>query len=176
METEFEVKILDIDVDKIRETLGKIGAKKICIRNMRRYTYDFPDKDPNKWIRLRDDGEKVMLTIKEIHNEKIDGTKETEIVVNDFEVTHEIMNKLGYEFKNYQENKRESYLLDGVNIEIDFWPKISPYLEIEGKNAEEVESTVKKLGFSMKQTSTANTFVIFEKHGIDLLKTKVLKF
>ena len=37
-----------------------------------------------------------------IDESKIDGTKELEIIVDDFEKTNEILNKLGYEYRAYQ--------------------------------------------------------------------------
>ena len=92
MKTEFEVKILDIDVEKIKHKLEEIGAKKIAERNMRRYVYDLTmDReigDCAKWIRLRDNGTQTTLTVKEIHSDKIGGTKEIEIEVGDFETTN----------------------------------------------------------------------------------------
>lgn len=176
METEFEVKILDINVEAIKKKLESLGAKKIMDRNMRRYVYDIGQKGSNKWIRLRDQGDKTTLTIKEIHNDEIDGTKEAEVTVADFDKTNIILIKLGFQPKAYQENKRISYELDGVQIEIDFWPKIPPYLEIEGKNAEEIERVVKKLGFNMSQTTSINTDYVYEKYGLNIYDYKELKF
>lgn len=176
MSTEYEVRILEIDVEKIVLKLNSIGAKKIITRNMKRYVYDFIPKKNNSWIRLRYDGEKATLAIKEIQNENIDGTKETEVLVNDFDTTNIILNKLGYSPKGYQENKRMSYVLDGVEIEIDYWPKIPAYLEIEGKSVEEVEKMVKKLGFEMSDTTTLDPKKIYEKYGISLEEIKELRF
>lgn len=78
------------------------------------------------------------------------------------------MEKLGYKHKAYQENKRISYLLDGVEIEIDFWPLIPPYLEVEGKSIQEVELMVEKLGYNMEQTTSINTKKVYEKYEVDL--------
>jgi len=49
------------------------------------------------------------LTIKEIISDSIDGTKEIEVEVSDFEDTNLILEKMGYKFKSYQENKRTSF-------------------------------------------------------------------
>jgi len=176
METEFEVRILEIKPEKIIKKLEKIGAKKIIERNMKRYVYDFTPKQAGSWIRLRDDGQKITLAIKEITNDNIDGTKELEIKVDDFTKTNELLEKLGYKNKGYQENKRTTYELDGVEIDIDEWPKIPPYMEIEGKTKEEVEKTVKKLGYTMNDTTGINNIKIYKKYGINLDKIKTLKF
>ncbi len=176
MQTEFEVKILDVNVDEIKTKLNSLGAKFIKEKFQRRLTYDFTPIKEGSWVRLRTDGKKTTLCIKEIHNDLIDGTKELEIVVDDFEKTNLILEKLGYSHKAYQENKRISYTLDDVEIEIDFWPKIPPYVEIEGKSVEEVEKMVKKLGFQMSQTTSLNTESIYSIYCIDERKIKELKF
>jgi len=176
MKTEFEVKILNINVEEIKKKLECIGAVMVKDRNMKRYVYDIDPNRENYWIRLRDNGEKVTLTVKEIHDETIEGTKEAEVVVGDFDGTHLILNKLGFVARAYQENKRISYVLDDVEIEIDFWPKIPPYIEIEGKSKEDVSKVVKLLGYKMEDTTSKNTDLIYEMHGINIYDFKELKF
>ena len=176
MDTEFEAKILDIDVNTIISKLESLGAKKIKEKEQKRYVYDFSPKKENSWVRLRTDGEKTTLAIKEIENHEIDGTKELEVVVDDFEKTNAILEKLGYNHKGYQENKRISYILDDVEIEIDSWPKIPPYLEVEGKSIQDVEKIVKLLGYEMSQTTSINTTEVYKKYGINIQDIKELKF
>lgn len=175
METEIECRILEIDPEEIQQRLLKIGAEKITERSMRRYVYDMIPKVEGTWVRLRDNGEKTTLTIKEIKNDKIDGTQEIEIDVGDFEKTNTILNKLKYNHKAYQENKRISYKFKNVEIEIDFWPKIPPYIEFEAKSVEEIEEVVNLLGFKMSDTTTLHNLKIYEKYGINLHKHKELK-
>lgn len=177
MDTEYEVKILDVDVEKIKKKLGEIGAKKYLEREMRRYVYDIDPQDQSRWIRLRDNGEKTTLTIKKIENDGIDGTKEAEVIVNDFNKANLLLNELGFFHKAYQENKRISYRLDGVKIEIDFWPKIPPYVEIESESQEETERVVKMLGYELTQTTSMGvTKVYAERYGINIHDYKELKF
>jgi adenylate cyclase class 2 len=145
MQTEYEVKILDVDVEEIKKKLEGIGAEKYLEREMRRYVYDIDPADQSRWIRLRDNGEKITLTIKKIENDNIDGTKEIEVKVDDFDKTNLLLNELGFFHKAYQENRRISYRLDGVKIEIDFWPKIPPYVEVEGASEEEIRKLLKCL-------------------------------
>jgi hypothetical protein len=51
------------------------GCKRVCLD---RYVYDIDSGDPSKWIRLRDTGAQVTLTVKEIEHDGIDGAVETE--------------------------------------------------------------------------------------------------
>lgn len=176
METEIECRILEIDPEQIQQKLLEIGAEKIAERKMKRYVYDIDSNNKHSWIRLRDNGEKTTLTIKEIHTDEIDGTKEIEVDVGDFEKTNTILNKLKYEHKAYQENKRISFKFKNVEIEIDFWPKIPPYVEFEAPSIEEIEEVVNLLGFNMSNTTCLNNLKIYEKYGISLHDNKDLRF
>jgi len=179
METEYEVKILDINIEDIQNKLKKIKATKIAERSMKRLVYDIKlDKTEHlgKWIRLRDNGKKITLTIKEIVHKGIDGTKETEIEVSDFEKTDQFIRLLGFEPQAYQENKRISYKLGNIEFEIDSWPKIPPYLEIEGKSIQEVEKAIKLLGFKPEDATSIGVTDVYEKYGLDIHEFKELKF
>jgi len=176
MQIEYEVKILDIDVDNIEKKLLDLWAKFLGEKFQKRYVYDFNPINPNKWIRLRQKWDKVELTVKEILDDSITWTREIETTVGDFETTNLLLNELWYKAKAYQENKRRSYILDWVEIEIDFWPLIPVYMEIEGKNEKEVEQIVKKLGYSMSDTTSINTTKVYDKYWINLSEIKELKF
>ena len=162
MKEEIEVKILDIDVSTIFSVLEKSGAKKVRERLMKRYVYDIPGK-PFSWIRLRSDEQKTTLAVKKAID-KTGKTYEIETEVSDFEGMKLVLQHLGYEPRAYQENARISYRLDSVEIELDFWPGIPPYLEIEAQSEQEIKETVAKLGFKMSQTIRENTAIIYKKH------------
>ena len=112
MHKEYECTILEIDT-KFISKLENMGAKKIGEYFQKRYVYEFNPINENKWIRLRTNGIKTTLAIKEVINKnEIGGTNEIEIEVSDFENTNNILKELGYVARNYQENKRIKYLLD----------------------------------------------------------------
>ena len=177
MHTEFEARVLDINKELVIKKLEELGAKKIAEFDYKRRVYNFNPPTDHKWIRLRTNGTKTTLTIKELVDTTIDGTKEMEIEVSNFEETDKILNELGYVSHTYQENKRTRYVLDGVEIDIDTWPYIPTYVEIEGKNAEEVESTIEKLNLDKtKQTSIDVQGVFKEFYNIDIAKMPIVKF
>ena len=178
MAKEREVTILNIDEKDFVRKLLNYGAVKKEEFLQRRYTYDFNPILPNKWIRLRTNGKKTTLTIKEIKDKTaIDGTMELETVVGDFDVMNDILKELGYSYRNYQENYRIIYLMDNVEISIDSWPLIPTYAEIEGKINEDVVMALEKLGYTLKDATTLDVTSIYnEIYGIDLLKIKELKF
>ena len=114
---------------------------------------------------------------KDVTEKTIDGTKELEIVVDDFDKTNEILNELGYTPKGLQENKRIKYNLNGVEIDIDTWPKIPTYLEIEGKDETEVYNTLDILGISKDRITTLDVQSIYKDvYNIDIIKNPNLSF
>lgn len=177
MNIEKELTILEIERKEIEDKLNKMGAIKKGDYLQKRLVYDFNPKQSNKWIRLRTNGEVTTLTIKEvIDNKKIDGTKELEIEVSDFNKTNLILNELGYNFRNYQENLRTIYLIDNVEISIDTWPLIPTYMEIEGKSNEDVLEVLNKINPDKDKITTLDVESIYKTiYGIDVMKIKELK-
>lgn len=173
---EHEIKVLDIDIENIKTLLHKLWAQEIWTKFFRRYVYDMNPADPHKWIRLRTDGEKSTLTIKHIiQPDAIDGVQEWEVEVSDFQQTHFILEQLWYQAKWYQENKRESFLYNNCSIDIDSWPLIPPYLEIEWENKNSILSTLKELNFDNEVTSE-NTTQIYLKYGLNITDYPILSF
>ena len=175
MHTEYEVRILEIDVEKVIEKLESLKATKEWNCNKKRYVYDFIPKVDSKWIRLRTNGQKTTLTIKNVVSSEIDGTQELEIEVDNFERTNLILKELGYEAKSFQENRRIQYILNGVEIDIDYWPQIPTYMEIEGPSEEAVYHVVNVLGFSKEDCTSQDVDNIYKSYGIDLSEIEDLK-
>ncbi len=177
MHIEFEARVLEINKDELEKRLKELGAQKIADFDYKRRVYDFNPKTNNKWIRLRTDGTTTTLTIKEVVTKSIDGTKETEIKVSDFEETNKILNELGYTAHTYQENKRTRYLLNGVEIDIDTWPFIPTYVEIEGKDSTEIENTIDLLKLDKTKLTTLDVQSVFKEfYKIDVKNMPILKF
>lgn len=173
---EFEAKILGIELSAIRDTLNKIGAKKVDDYTYARYVFDTIPRTSGRWLRLRTDGKRTSLTVKEISDNSITGTSEWETSVGDFDTTLEIIKRIGLAPKGYQENKRELYTLDDVEISIDTWPHLEPYVEIEGKNEVSVENVAKMLGFTGADLDTRNTKALYAEKGINLDNVAELRF
>ncbi len=177
MNTEYEVRVLEINKDEIISKLNELNATLVEDSFQRRYVYDFNPVNPNKWIRLRTNGTTTTLTIKDVTEKTIDGTKELEIIVDDFDKTNEILNELGYIPKGLQENKRIKYNINGVEIDIDTWPKIPTYLEIEGKDEDEVYNTLDILGISKDRITTLDVQTIYKDvYNIDIIENPNLSF
>ena len=66
MEKEIEIRLLNINKEQFVKNIIDLGAKKLSEALQKRYVYDFNPVQDNKWIRLRTNGKKTTLTIKEI--------------------------------------------------------------------------------------------------------------
>lgn len=177
MKTEYEIRVLEINEKEMRDKLEKLGAIKKGEFKQKRYVYDLVPKQEGKWIRLRTNGEITTLTYKNIISNTIDGTKEIELEVEDFDKANEFLEKIGFKNRSYQENRRIQYILDNVEIDIDSWPMIPTYMEIEGKSEEEILKVKKKLNIDEKKITMLNCIDIYKQiYKIDISKIKELKF
>jgi len=174
---EIEVKFLDIDKDALEKKLLSLGAKKVGDYLYKRQVFDYPDLRLDKmgaWIRVRDEGDKITVSYKQRLGWKKgstsgddEGMHEIEFVVSDFEKTAEFMYKLGLANKFYFENKRTRYELNGVEFDIDEWPLLKPYLEIEADSWEKVDEAIEMLGFKKEDAKRFSTTQIYELNGIN---------
>ncbi len=176
MKIEYEVRFLEIDKDKILKRLKELGAKEIGNWLQVRKTYDLIQPQKNSWLRLRTNGKTTTLAVKEINSDKIDGTNETEVIVDDFNEMDKILTKIGLKARNYQENYRQQFQYKNSEIDIDSWPLIPTYLEIEGKNEEIIKEICSDLELDYKKSITMDVTDIYKKvYNIDILKIKTLK-
>ena len=140
--------------------------------------------NPNKWVRLRKTNEKTVLTIKHIlnadmqanNNVNMQKVMETEMEVPSIEEANSILEQLGLSFRNYQEKNRITYEVDRVEVDIDTWPLIPTYVEIENDSTELIQSIIKKLELQEHEIVSCNTVDIYNKYGIDLYQFRELKF
>jgi adenylate cyclase, class 2 len=166
---EHEAKVLAIDPMATAALIVAKGGEPVGeSKLMRRYVYDITPGDETKWIRLRDTGSEITLCVKEIRRDAIDGTHEVEVTVDDFAATNELLVLLGFSPKSYQENRRTSFTLDGARLEIDEWPRIPPYLEIEADSRDEVVRVAALLDCPEDQLTAENTMKVYARYAIDL--------
>lgn len=181
-----EVKFLNIDPVKIQKKLKQIGAKKVFDRLYRRRVFDYPDFRFDKegaWIRLRDEGEKVSLAFKRRLGVKSndgktndDSMEEIEVIVSDFEETSRLLRTIGFCEYLYQENRRIRYQLGKIEFDIDSWPALEPYLEIEASSWREINRMVKLLGFDLKDKKIFGIHQVYQLKGIDMDDYRIVTF
>jgi adenylate cyclase class 2 len=168
MHTEIEAKFLDINPNQLRDKLKLLKAQLVNPeRTMRRKNFDFKDsrlQSRSGWVRVRDEGNKATLSYKQLNDRSLHGTKEVNVVVSDFEDTCNFLKNIGMIQKSYQVTKRESWILDGVEIEIDTWPWIPQYVELEGESESEVRSVATKLGLSWAKALHGSVEIAYQSY------------
>jgi adenylate cyclase class 2 len=155
MQTEIEAKFLHIDIDEMRHRLTQTGASLATPeRLMRRRVFDFPHGALAKrdaWVRVRDEGDRITMSVKEGSGNDIHSIREALVTVTDFDTATDFLTGLGLQLKAFQENRRESWRLGEVEIDLDTWPWVDPVIEIEGPHASSVQAAAETLGLDWKQ-------------------------
>lgn len=169
MKVEIEVKFVDVDIDDVRQRLRSNGAHlEHAMRAMRRALIEEPQHSAgNMFIRIRDEGDKTTLCLKKklksLEESTIDSTYEIETTVGDFDTAIELFKVAGWDYTTYQESKRETWMMDSVEVVIDEWPWINPYIEIEGESEDAVRSAAQKLGFDWNTAMFGSVDVIYNR-------------
>ncbi len=151
MDTEYEVKFYPVDKAKLRKKLTSAGASLTAPeKQMQRIIFDrkYHPEFICDFVRIRDEGSSVTLTAK-THTQtgNMADEKETEIVVSDYQKAMDIFSAMGMTPDRFQETLRESWSLDGCHIDIDTWPGLDTYCEIESDSEEKIELLAQKIGF-----------------------------
>lgn len=163
MQNEIEAQFLDINKDQTRARLTEIGATLTRPEVlMRRVVFD---TGPHSFARVRDEGGKIVMTYKNVANDKsILGTKEVNLVVNSYDDAILFLKGCGLEIKAEQEAYREMWELNGVEICIDTWPWIPTFIEIEGPTEESVWETAAQLGFDRTQVKFGSVDSTYQRY------------
>ncbi len=168
METEIEAKFADVHPEELRAKLKEIGAiQEYPEILMRRKNFDYPDKMLDKkggWIRVRDEGEKITLSYKQLNDRTLHGTQEVTVIVESFEKTCEFLEAIGLRAKANQETKREKWNYKDVEITIDTWPWVPTFVELESKSEEAIKEVAQELGFDWATAMHGSVETIYQMH------------
>lgn len=176
---ELETRIMDIDVDKMRDILLENGAIKVKSEDQINDIYDFEDGHllaQKGYARIRTVNDKLndkvvyfMTTKKMLSQGRFKVMEENETIIDNKKMGEGIFKSLGLILKESNKKYRESYKLNDCLIEIDINDKSFcpfPYLEIETTSEEKLESIVKLLGYTLDDTTSETIYEILEKRGI----------
>lgn len=154
MNIEYEATFANVDKDGVREKLRRSGATLVRAEFLqRRAVFRLPQghEIDGGWLRVRDEGDRITMSLKVVDGEEIHNQKETMLVVDSFEEARKFLLSLGCLEKAFQESKRELWVLDSVEITIDEWPFLPPFVEVEGGSEELVKIVSEKIGFDYAQ-------------------------
>lgn len=164
---ELEVKVLDIDLEKLKEKLLSIGAKLNKKEKQINTIYDYEDNsfetDENGYIRIRETEDimkkikKIYFTIKKvISNDGIKEYEETEVEVSSKYELEKILCFFKIYKKHVGEKYREEYLYENIKYHIDIWDRKTvpfPYLEIEVEEKKDLKKALNVIGYSEEDIS-----------------------
>lgn len=161
MKTEIEAKFLRVNTDQLRAKLESVGA--ICRQPMvmmRRVIFGNEVIDAkNAYLRVRDEGHRINVTYKQFDEISLTGAKEIEFSVSDYDDAIALFKAIGAVPKGDQEARREIWKLGEVEIVIDEWPWIDPFIEIEAPTEALVKQTAEKLGFEWKDAAFGDIMI-----------------
>ncbi|MFI7101929.1 class IV adenylate cyclase [Streptomyces sp. NPDC050161] len=176
---EYEAKFLEIDADALRDHLRGAGAEQVFPKTMfTRLIFENDAVQGEQWLRLRDEGGKTTLTLKQVTDAShINGTTEIEIEVSDLNKTAELLGALGLRQVRFQQNYREEWQLDGVTYDFDTWPDLPTFLEVEGTSEAAVRGAVAALGLDYAEARFGSVDLIYKSElSRDILAQPTLLF
>ena len=179
MAHEIETKVLDIDSVAVQRKLRALGAKKI---RTTRLVVDWfrrvrTKEGDDKWyLRIRSyDGKRHEVTWKA--KSQILGTarkhKEINFNIAEPEKLSDLFESIGLEKYAHQEKDRTSYALKKWAFDIDDYPNMPPFLEIEGTSEWHVKAAIKLLGLEKNRTWAEGERTLIQKvYGLDWYSMK----
>lgn len=176
---ELETRIVDIDVDAIKNILLSNGAEKVKMENQINDIYDFEDGRllaEKGYARIRTVNDMLnnkiiyfMTTKKMLSQERFKVMEENEVIIDNKKMGEGIFKSLGLVLKESNKKYRESYKLHDCLIEIDINDKNFcpfPYLEIETTSEEKLEKVVQLLGYTLDDTTSQTIYDILSQRGL----------
>ncbi len=181
MQIEYEIKFSPINIQEISSKIGKLGGIKVMDRFL--YKRFICDINNHSFIRLRTTPQGASITIKESNGDSAGHLLEQEMYINNFDegkmfIEWFIKNKLISDPNlRYQENIRTMYKIDDIELCIDEWPLLEPFVEIEAPSENDLENIVKKLDldFTKGLKGSVNNLAI-KLYNIDLAGYRFLTF
>ena len=176
---ELETRIVDIDVDDIRNKLISLGGEKVKSEDQVNEIYDFEDGRllaAKGYARVRTTIDRLtgketifMTTKKMLSQGTFKVMEENEVIVDNKEMARRIFTSLGLKLQESISKYRESYKINDSLVEIDINDKSFcpfPYLEIETTSVEKLEEIVKLLGYTLEDTTSQTIYDILAERGI----------
>ena len=169
MAQEIETKVLNIDADRVIRKLIELGAQKTK-ETILRVDWWRPKgigegEDP--WfLRIRSNSEGNHEVTWKAKSEILGTTrrhKEINFNIAEPEKLSDLFEELGLEFYAHQDKERTSFTLKDWAFDIDRYPKMPAYLEIEGTSEAHVNEAIVLLGLEKNRTWAEGERILIQK-------------
>lgn len=176
---ELETKVLDVKRNEIEKKIEELGGRKVLETRLKVVWYrkrGWGEGDDEWFLRIRNDGEgknEVTWKAKSKKRGVARGHREINFVVDNTREIENLFLELGLERYAYQEKDRTSWLWEDVRLDLDHYPKMPAYLEIEGKSERQIEKAIEALKLEKHETSSEGERILIQKkYGLDWYEMK----
>lgn len=179
MQSEIETRILDINKEDFIKKLISLGAIDKGEEKLDEIIFHAADgswEGKYKFVRLRQTKDKIKLTYKQNLEQTTESAQEIEFEISDLAKGVEFLNNIGLKIVRKLEKYRHTFQLGDVTIDLDTWPKIPPYAEVEGVSVEALQSFFGQLGLPWEQRFDGDAREVFKHYGYDLNKISLVTF
>lgn len=177
---EIECRFLEIDKEALIKKLRDLGAEdkgELMQEETIFYNEDHSWAHVGRRVRLRKAGNDITMTYKERHAETIDGVLEIEFGIDDAVKAELLLQKIGLDAARKQQKLRHAFSLDNVAIDIDTWPKVPTYVELEGESEDQIHKVADKIGLDWNDMNVQSVGKILEdKYNIPIRQLKFFTF
>jgi len=152
---------------QVRKKLQALGGKLVKpMRQMTRQNADIPGRaGDGSWLRVRDEGDgNVTMSYKCVGQRTLSGTSEICLQVDNFDNAVAFLKECNIITRNVQQTRRESWELDGAEVDLDEWPWVPPFVEIEAKDEETVLSVARKLGLDVTDAIYGSVEPLYQRY------------
>lgn len=180
MAQEIETKVLDIDKGMIINRLSELGAApkgertKLTVNWYRKIGIE-AGNDP--WfLRIRsynDDKHEVTWKAKSEIVGQVRKHKEINFMIDEPSKLSDLFEEIELENYAHQEKYRTSFILNDWQFDIDEYPKMPPFIEIEGQSEEHIMEAMRMLGIENNKTWTDGERTLIQNvYNLDWYKMK----
>lgn len=178
---EIEVRFLEISKPLLLKKLTELGAEDLgedLLEEIIFYDKEYKWRDvEGKFVRLRKSKKNTIMAYKHHKSETLNGVEEIEFNVTNSDKAKLFLERLGLVAFRHQQKIRHSFRLDDVIVDIDTWPKIPTYVELEGSSELELKKVAKQLELNWENVvfESART-IIEQRYNIPVSSMKWFTF
>lgn len=166
--SEIEVRFLEINREQLIARLLELKAEDLgddLLEEVIFYDKDLQwQKGNRKLVRIRKTKNGTFLTYKHQEFDTATGTEEIEFEIKDAQKAESLLERVGLVAFRHQQKKRRSFKFGRVLVDIDDWPRVPTYVELEGESEKDLKDAAAKLNLDWGKAVFENSRIVIEKY------------